>query len=377
MNSMSCHLRENLSEWCSRMRKRILFVESEKKCKLLGLLDGFGEWECEFDGRRYFRRHPDFFLDFDLVVATNYSSSISNLVCCKCLSVSVPTLFFSDGLYDLSNSLRNPLLSCNNRVLYGFLPFSYFATVSKVYVYGGSTNFINYIPGRMLTMKEPMNNNIKSKRILITTANNAYFSKNEFDRLVGLINDLSNYLLRKRIDFSFRIFDRAILDSLLHGDSVSNDIDGSFEDCLSRYSHVISTPSSVVITSMYHGRATAQLIYRSEPTSVSTAWNIPSIDIFDESFQGFINLQEDLMEYQMESISDNFDNVTSKDVVDKVFMDLSSHRASMNVSEFRDSEVERILNSSFNFNFEFFLRRIFEMSFLSRYFSIVKRFIRQ
>jgi len=229
----------------------------------------------------------------------------------------------------------------------------------------------------MLTMKEPMNIHAKFERILITTANNAYFSKKEFDRLVGLINDLSDYLFEKRIDFSFRIFDRAILDSLLHGGSVSNDVDGSFEDCLSKYSHVISTPSSVVVTSMYHGKATAQLIYRSEPTAVATAWNIPSIDIFDDTFQSFINCQEQLMEYQMDSVSDNFDNATPKDVVDKVFMDLSAYRSSTNVSEFRDSEVDRILNSSFNFNFEFFLRRIFEMSFVSRYFSVIKRFIRQ
>ena len=83
------------------------------------------------------------------------------------------------------------------------------------------------------------------------------------------------------------------------------------------------------------------------------------------------------MEYQMDSVSDNFDNATPKDVVDKVFMDLSAYRSSTNVSEFRDSEVDRILNSSFNFNFEFFLRRIFEMSFVSRYFSVIKRFIRQ
>ncbi|KZZ12877.1 hypothetical protein [Thalassolituus sp. UBA3500] len=359
------------------MRKRILFVESENKCRSLGLLDGFGEWECQFDGRKYFRKHSDFFREFDLVVATNYSSSISNLVCCKCQSADVPTLFFSDGLYDLANSLRNPLLSGNNRVLYGFLPFTYFATVSRVYVYAGSTSFINYMPGRMLTMKEPMNIHAKFERILITTANNAYFSKKEFDRLVGLINDLSDYLFEKRIDFSFRIFDRAILDSLLHGGSVSNDVDGSFEDCLSKYSHVISTPSSVVVTSMYHGKATAQLIYRSEPTAVATAWNIPSIDIFDDTFQSFINCQEQLMEYQMDSVSDNFDNATPKDVVDKVFMDLSAYRSSTNVSEFRDSEVDRILNSSFNFNFEFFLRRIFEMSFVSRYFSVIKRFIRQ
>lgn len=360
------------------MKNRVLFIESYEKCIILGVLSGFSDWDCEFDGRRFFRRDDKFFKRYDLVVASNYASSISNLICCKCKTVGIKTLFFADGIYDLANSVRNPLLVRSNRVLYGFLPFDEFATISNVPLYCGSPNFRKYVPDRIIRCNGPMDSSKNEKKILITTANTAYFNDSERSRFIKLIRGIVCYLDQQEVYYSFRIFDESLLKEIAVGQHVSNVLISSFEECLESYSHVITTPSSIVLTSIYHGKATAQLIYRSEPPSISTAWNIPSVEVFIESFRTFIDKDDYLMKFQTESIKELDELSKPRHVVQAVLSTLGTEsEVKTSISDFRKSEVERIMESSLNFNIEFFVRKFFEKKKFSKLSLVLKKFLKQ
>lgn len=359
------------------MRNKILFIESYDKCRELGLLSLLSKFDCEFDGRRFYNRNEDFFRVFDLVIFTNYASSLSNYICCKCRDYGVKTLFFSDGVFDLANSIRNPQLKGAQRVLYGFLPFDFFAKVTDVFLYGGAPEFMSYVPERIISYSEKSESNCCSKPlVLITTANTAYFNDCERSRLVRLVIDVTSYLNEREISYSYRVFDEELLRAIPDAGLKLNDIEESFEDTLSRYSHVIATPSSVVVTSMFHNKATAQLIYRSEPTSVMTAWNIPSVEVFKESFDSYIGSDDALMDVQRK-IASRFVNAASPCSVVERALECDVASFSSDLVRFRQSEAERILNSSFNFNIEYFARRIYENNRSSRFFKFIKRLLKQ
>jgi len=353
---------------------KVLYIESHQKCRELGVFDSRAEWESEFDGRKYLCKEAGFFSKYDLVIATNYSSSISNLICCKCKSVGVKTAFFSDGIYDLANSIRNPLLLGNRRVLYGYLPFDYFFAVNKVVLFSGHPQFFYYLPRRVVNMNSILELP-ESDKLLITTANSAYFDNAEYGSLIKLINQVIAYVSSKGMQFSIRIFDEKILGDLVLPDGVHNDVGDEYEECLRGYSHVITTPSTIALTSMYHGRATAQLIYRSEPASVSSAWNIPSIEAFDAAYESFRLRDGNLMSYQSASIAFSSDSISPEQAVETVL--LQERELYDQYSQFRESEAERILNSSFNLNLEYWFRKFYERSIFRKYFVFLKSFIRQ
>lgn len=352
------------------MMIKILYLDTYEHCNLLGVVPDFRDFQCEFDGIKHYKKCGGFFKAYDIVISTIYLSSLSNYLICKIKQSGVCTVFLSDGIYDLANSCRNPRHLRLKRKLYEYLPHDYFFSVGLSPIYYGTSNLKSYLPARIISMnkKIPIPN---SKQILITTANTAYFNVEERDRLLNLMLGVMAVLRDRDIQFSVRIFDDFLLNKLNDNYRIVNDIDRDFEECLKDYSHVITTPSSISVTAMYHQRPTAQFIYRYESPSVSSAWNIPSEVVFEEMLSSFINNDKIMMRFQEKSVSEYSDVNTLDDLL--LGIDLNANEKYEYV--FKNLEIERILNSPLNFNFEYFLRKVYEKIKKSTYIKKIKNIL--
>ena len=219
---------------------------------------------------------------------------------------------------------------------------------------------MDFMPQRLISQKSPCPLP-RSERVLLTTANTAYFNNEEYEVLLGLISDIAILLIGEKVDFSFRIFDQKLLASLNKkcGFGVLNDIDERFEDTLQRYSSVITTPSSVAVVSMFHRRSTALLIYRDWPMLLQTGWLVPSAQIFRFHLNDFLKRSDPRMDVQ-DKFLDSY--LTKSGLTDRV---LEAAKVELKSIEERESLIiksyENMLLSKFNFNLEFFIRKIYKI----------------
>ncbi|WP_305373320.1 hypothetical protein [Photobacterium leiognathi] len=218
----------------------------------------------------------------------------------------------------------------------------------------GAKNIFHYRPDRMIS-KEKLEKINHEESILITTANQAYFNKKEYERLIELLVGIVSVLKEKNVRFKFRIFDKKILDNLrLILIDLENDINSNFEECLSNYTHVITTPSSISLTSMFHEKPVMSINIRTEPLNIQSGWVVSNIELFQDSLDDFLNnyqkgliqqkylLNDYLSENDLNSsISNAINESTREDVI------------------FCDKMLLKMLNSKFNFNFEYFIRKIY------------------
>lgn len=340
------------------MKKKILFAEPIEHYQSLGLIDDLDAYECVFYGIRFYKKDDSFLKSFSAFVTSYYTSSISMWMAMRCRSLGIKTIFVTDGVYDLANSFKNHLIKKYQTYLYEFLPHEYVMAVGDIPMKDSCSQYEKYLPKRMVSRaKMPLP---KATKVLITTSNSPYFNEREKTRLIALMIDVAKYLAEKKIDTIYRIYDGAVLSALEHGlgSGFNNSIGRGFEDVLEEISHVITTPSSVSITSMFHGRCVAQLIYRSEPPGVQTAWNISSIDIFDEVVDSFFEPDAGLLRFQESICKTYFDgNETLKNIIEQEDGDVV--RLADKAEWFKRTLEQRMLTSHFNLNFEYLARRIY------------------
>jgi len=338
---------------------KILFSESEWYYRELGLKDVDGV-DFSFDGMKHYKESGLFLSQYELFVCAYYTMPHNVILTQKFKKADIRTILCSDGIFDFSNSFINPM-----HIKYGLRSFhpilqDFFLCVGKNErdYFNQDTLAMEFMPYRMITKKHA-SAMPESKKVLITTANTAYFNDEECELLLKLILDVTKLLTEENIDFSFRIFDISLLSSIneKYVGVLVNDIEEGFEDTLERYSSVITTPSSVAVVSMFHRRPTALLIYRDWPMFLQTGWLIPSIDVFKGQFNDFLDGEDSRMAIQDRLLS-NY--MTKEGVTDRI---LQASKIEFKGGDERESYIiksyENMLLSKFNFNFEWFARKIY------------------
>lgn len=338
---------------------KILFSEHEAYYRELGLKN-FPDVSYVFNGSRFYNNNKCFFECFDLFVCAFYTMPHNVLLTMKFKQINKPSVIISDGIFDFSNALDNPMVKKYDVTMYHPILQDYLICVgSKEAAYfSNNVNSFHYLPTRVLSKTNMIPLPTQAK-LLITTANTAYFNQDEFDALVILINGVVEVLTVSNVDFSLRIYDEELLKSISQNFSrvLVNDIGTNFERCLESYSGVITTPSSIAVTSMYHKRAVALLIYRDKPMLLQSGWLISTKEIFQQSLASFVNLEQKRLVIQHDILKTYLTDEGMTDLLLKLASepyDANDFKSSyINISYFN------MLNSKFNFNFEWLIRKVY------------------
>ncbi|WP_199877959.1 hypothetical protein, partial [Salinivibrio sp. MA427] len=292
------------------MRKqKILFSESEEFYRSLGIID-YDELEYVFNGMKRYKYDMSKLKEFDTFVCAFYTVPHNVILTLKFRKMNRPTVLVADGIYDFANSNFNPMVTKYNLTQFEPIIQDFFLVPGKLEskLLKGIKSTINYLPSRMLSMQNKLPLPEKAK-VLITTANNPYFDEREKKRLVSLINDIKDVLDTQGVPFAYRIFDPYLKDKL-EVDEHLNDTSMCFENCLTNYSAVLTTPSSIAITAMYHDRAVGLLTYRSTPATLVAGWSFFDKELFEAQLSDFINLEEKRLKFQRRVVANYIEEST-------------------------------------------------------------------
>ncbi|MEZ9758789.1 hypothetical protein AB4262_06005 [Vibrio breoganii] len=341
------------------VKEKILFSESEVFYRSLGLTE-LENVSFEFDGMKKYKESNKSLSEYNMFVCAFYSLPHNYILTEKFNGIGVKTVIVSDGIFDFANSFRNKIHVQYGLKLYFPIVQDYFIIADLIsgeyHMNDKAVKLLNYRPSRMIETIEkiPLP---QSKKILITTANQAYFSLAEFHRLKSLLIEISLFLKENDIDFAFRIFDKELINELgnFFGDNLVNDVEDNFEVCLVKYSSVITTPSSICVTSMYHNRPVLNVVLRADPVIIQAIWNIQSFDMFVGAFNDFYNFSIESQEEQDILLNSYISKYSLSEVINEVRND----ELSIKKKQYADTLLMKMLNSKFNFNIEYFIRKIY------------------
>ncbi len=290
---------------------------------------------------------------YDLIFSANYVSPVSNFLTIKSIQKGVTTILLADGLFEWENAYSNPEVKKYKLNLYNPIMHDYFYCVGKVeesYFNFLGYNAIQYEPkifNMNATQIKPPNNSV----FLITTANTPYFNNYEMDNLIHLIEGVIESLESLNLKYAFRIFDKELIKRLKIQKS-RNFCEGGFSEALKEFDFIISTPSSIVVESMYHQRPVAQLIYRDSPHIMQSGWAIFNSNNINKTLQSMIKKDKNRIEFQ------NFQVTQYKSDVN-IFTETRQSSRNKKLKLLLDQHLFNMLNSIFNFNFEYFVRNIY------------------
>lgn len=357
------------------MSIRVLFSESESYYRELGLKD-CEAYVFEFDGLRFYKKSKKFLKKYDAIVMAYYTLPHNALLTIKAKEAGVKTILIADGVFEFGNSFLNPMVCKYKMKLFHPITQEYFICVgsfSRKY-FSRYSKTVPYMPERMMTSDKhiPMP---RDKKALITTANTAYFNDYEFNKLQGLLVCAALELKLKGVSFCFRIYDqmlfKAVVDEL--GFLIDNDVGSDFETTLASYSTIITTPSSICVTAMYHKRSVATLIYRDFPISVQSGWVLFDKASIKQSLSSLINMDSTRMEIQDNLVSMYFPSNEINSALDIVVKDKTINHSEVN---YYDKAMMNMLTSTFNFNFEHFFRTLYlrfkKNSFVKKMSKVIK-----
>ncbi|MCZ9036183.1 hypothetical protein [Escherichia albertii] len=354
----------------------ILFSEDERYYRALGLVDRIG-YKYHFNGMKLYKRDCYELRKYDLFVCAFYTLPHNTILTTKFNSLGIKTVLVCDGIFDVSNSINNQMVKKYSLIQFFPIIQDYFVFPfnQEELIFNSKVEVVKYMPKRILsnTVKIPLPS---ENKILITTANTAYFTHKEFERLIELLNGIIHVLIDRKVDFCVRIFDDKILQKVkdIYPNAI-NDIYDSFEQTLERYTSVITTPSSIVITSMYHNRSVGQLIYRDTPQIMFSGWLFPSVDIFKSSFSEFYEQNVNRMLLQQSFIDGYLKN--SNDLTEALSnIILHKNETHIKYIEHINQQQFNMLNSVFNVNFEFFVRKLYNKLKKKSSFKKIREFLR-
>lgn len=339
---------------------RILFSESESYYRRLGLVNMSG-FTYFFDGMKYYKKSEEWLFDnFDVFVCFMYTSPVNFYLTKRFNSLDKKTILVMDGIYDYSNSIKNKASSSINLELYRYIPQSIFLVVGALPLFfSDNARCINYMPKMIKDGDLSMEAQSEFSKVLLTTANTAYFDSDELSSLVILVRLVLVELNQRSIAYDVRIYDDTLYSSisdLLNQDAV-NVLSGTFEEIIADYSNVITTPSSIAVTCMIHERAVALLQYRDSPPSFFTGWMFSSQKTIAMGLDSFISLDCSRMLLQKRLVNKEFSDITLGEAISSA----TSLRYEINSvkSDFSEDGLmyKLMLDSVFNFNIEYLVRR--------------------
>lgn len=333
-------------------KTKILILESflhHKRANIINKDIHFPSSDITYGGLFFYKRGYDFFKKFDLIVATVSTSETANYITKKCKGYGIPTILLCDGVIEWMNMYHNPFLINKNIKLYSKIEQDFFGVMGRLermyFCNHANVKCINFTPNRILDM------NLSKKHcesfFLITTANNPYFNDFEKESCMELLLEAQSVLIKNGIKYKVRIFDSFILDNLIKQDSsIINDINCSFDECLSSTKAMISTPSTIIFNAMMNNIPVCQLQYRDSPLFTQSGWAInKSVDI-ESAILGMLNPSKERMDFQITVLGEH---VSESNLLEEV------------VSSFEHKKVEvsqgkSVLDGHFVINLEPILR---------------------
>ncbi len=330
-----------------------LFLQQKHNLKELGICQNI----TNFDGNKNYKISDAKIQEYDALISQFYVNPISNFLIIKANKNNVPTLLLSDGIVEWENCFSNPMNTKYSLNQFHPILHDIFLCVGQ-----DETQYFNflgyktmqYLPKRMApTLPKIGKSNIDT--FLITTANTAYYNESEKLHLIQLIEDTIKSLDRLNYKYIFRVFDSSLCEELNIKEK-DNFKSGSFEECLKLVDFVITTPSSISFTTMYHTKALAHLIYRDSPMFIQSGWNISgSIDI-EQTLTNMMSGNSERLNFQEFQVSKYESN---NEKVEKEVLEELKKQKSENIENFINQNLYNMLNSSFNFNIEYFARKIY------------------
>ncbi|CAH6857124.1 conserved hypothetical protein [Vibrio chagasii] len=299
---------------------------------------------------------------YDVVISIQYLWDMCNLLIVNAKCNGVKTVLLTDGIVEWNNCFHHPAVIKHNNPLFSEIIHDVVLTPSN-----DVTRLINNTFSNLgYTPKKVRYNVLEEKTVdgnfdvLITTANSAYFNEVEFINLSKIIVAIieSAHFYEKKV--ALRIYDKRLLHEL-SSFNLPNIIECSFNEFIELSDVVISTPSSVVLTSMVAKKKTCQMIYRDSPLLLQSGWMIHHSTNIKDTIASLLHpTQEQAKEqgarlrYQESVVQDhsNVNLVLSLENVD---------RNGLFVNRRENHEVDvllKLLNSPFNFNIEFRMRKL-------------------
>ncbi|KOE84881.1 hypothetical protein ACS86_05700 [Vibrio alginolyticus] len=349
---------------------KVLFSEDEAFYRSLGLKDEVG-YEYEFNGLKLYNKNLEYFSQYDCFVCAFFSMPHNAILTDKFRRLKIKTVLCSDGIFEFSNAFENPMLKKYGIKLFHPILQDCILIVGKkeVSYFSSFANAVPYMPNRIiskeLVIPRPSNN-----KTLITTANTAYFNDAERIALQTLLLDIISKLDSLGYSYAFRIFDDELWGFLVanFGCDIYNDVKYDFETTLEDYSSVITTPSSIVITAMYHQRAVGILVYRDYPLFLQSGWLFNGINMTESSLKNFISLSPERIDIQNRILADY---LTENDLFSAIKQSVSLEGKNRSMESSLVSRLYfNMLNSKFNFNIEYFARKVYLRV---KYFSWIKK----
>lgn len=335
------------------MKNKVLFLENKNYLNELGIFKDV----LYFDGIKDYSISDNKIKKYDLLISQLYTNPVSNFLILKAKKNNIKTILVADGITDWANSFSNPM---NNKYkLNQFHPILHdiFLCVGKdesEYFNFLGYKTMQYLPDRMAPTIPRLGRG-NNQTFLITTANTAYYNEDEKRFLVDLLKQIINQLKKLNIKYVFRIFDSKLIEEL-NIEASSNKKDGSYEECLSNVDYVITTPSSISFTTMYHGKPLAHLIYRDSPIFIQSGWNLSGSINIEESLKKMMTYDVDRMNFQEFQVSKY---IIENEKIEKEVLEKLKNLKDENIEKFINQNLYNMLNSSFNFNIEYFVRRIY------------------
>jgi hypothetical protein len=331
----------------------ILFLENKIYLQKLGIFTKIKK----FDANRIYKISDEDILKFDGIISQFYTNPLSNFLIIKSKLNHISTILISDGIIEWENCFSNPMNTKYNLKLFHPVLHDIFLCVGK-----DETEYFNflgyktmqYLPDRM-NPSIPRIGKSNNDTFLITTANTAYYNKNEKKNLITLIKQITSILDELEYQYVFRVFDDSLINEL-NIDYKKNIKSGSYEECLKKVDYVITTPSSISYTTMYHGKALAHLIYRDSPIFIQSGWNISGSICIEDTLKSMISYDKDRINFQEYQVSKYM--IDNEKVEKEVLEELKKYK-SENIEKFINQNLYNMLNSSFNFNIEYFVRKIY------------------
>jgi len=331
--------------------KKILFLQSEADWERYGFDDEI--YQIDFLNGRY-KIGKNKLVDYELVITTVYHDLLANHILAKCHLYGIKTAYFMDGIFDLSNSLNNGITK--RLSLYPLFPVHtdivcVCSEMGVELVESSGATPIRYLPS---FANEKVTSVMNKEYMLITTANNPCFSNIEYRVLSKLIRETLELAIESQRKVKIRLYDKKILEEisdLIDKHCIKNDISSSLTKCLEDTSIVFTTHSTVAITCCKMLIPTCCFIYKREPQEPLYGW---------VHYQG-LNLEETVsqmesdcskqLDYQRKLVS-KFDTIKLSEIVEQSY--------SNRINEFYSYNAKLLLDSSFNYNFIYFLQRLYK-----------------
>lgn len=279
---------------------KLIFLQPKSYFNRLGVDFNKIEYECVFGWSSLKILITDF-SKVKAVVSMIDHSHILRALCHRCRVHSLPVIFIMDGVFEWSNATINPYLNDRNIKLLSPVFYDYIICRDAGLVQCLKKDGVL---ARQYSVFEADGDGECSvnNKILITTANTAYYNEIEYENLIVLLTEVIKTLSENLIPYCFRFFDQRLIDEFVTR-SDCNLVDGSFSDALAQVSGLISTPSTIVQEAMELGVPVAILDYRDGPIFLQSGWRITGQTDILSVVMSMLSFDSDRMSFQNTQIS--------------------------------------------------------------------------